>query len=106
MLEAVYPLLVAIEQRSHTLRMLDPQFAERAAGLGERAVQQNQERPPSGETATRLRGDAVPLSLGNASDESWNTPGVDLRIDATYDFRCREIRCRLLADAGDDLYGR
>ena len=48
MLEAVDPLPIAIEQRSHMLRMLDPQFAERPAGLGERAVQQNQERAAIG----------------------------------------------------------
>ena len=45
MVEGIDPVVIGLEQRSHQLRVLGPELAERAGRLAEGSVDQNQRRP-------------------------------------------------------------
>src|SRR5687768_9514946 len=73
MIEPVYAAFIRLEERAHQLRMFAPQFAECAAGLRERAVDQDQR--------VSARGSKGPVGLAFQRRQSFGVELVHTLID-------------------------
>jgi hypothetical protein len=96
-IERVDAVAVCLKERGHQLRMLCPELAKRAAGIGERAVDEHERRVGRGRHGGRWltleRGQAVLTKLVDACRHA--------RIEPLPDFRRREISRRVFGNAGN-----